>query len=179
MNRQNAGTLGAVVGRIGRLCDGIPLLQPMGLTIACLFLVTASCSRQHPMNDSDKEVIDAVQSLKPDYQLDNQGRVIALKLERRQLDATILAEIGKLSELRTLSLYGAALTDDDLAELKDHKRLESLGLGATDITDRGLVHLKELSSLRWLWLPAGDKIAEGKILELQRRLPGLTVYRQK
>jgi len=92
--------------------------------------------------------------------------------------ASALENVGKLTELRKLSLYAASLTDESLEKLKDLGDLEALGLGATAITDQGLVHLEKLLSLRSVWLPKTSKISEQRIEDLKRALPGLIVYRQ-
>jgi hypothetical protein len=127
----------------------------------------------------DKGPIEALQQYRPKCQINNDGRVIDLKLEGRRVPASALVEVGKLTELRKLSLYAAKLTDESLENLSGLGDLEALGLGATPISDQGLVHLEKLVSLHSVWLPkTTDKISEQRIEELKRALPGLVVYRQ-
>jgi hypothetical protein len=154
-------------------------LRIMGFAFIGSLFSTLGCGGLAVSSGPDKEVIDSIQSLRPEYQLDNYGRVMTLKLERRHLDESVLTQIGRLENLRTLSLYGSVVADGSLVKLKGLKRLEGLGLGGTGISDDGLSHLKELNGLRWLWLPAGCKVSDIKALELQRQLPGLTIYRQE
>jgi hypothetical protein len=101
----------------------------------------------------DDVVMVALDYYEPMYQVDANGRVIKLRLTGRHLPGPVLAEVGKLKELRNLDLYGAILTDNDLAHLKDLSKLRALGLGGTAITEQGLAHLEKLPGLEYVWLP--------------------------
>jgi hypothetical protein len=130
-----------------------------------------------PILSVDEKVLLALDCYEPMYQLDAAGRVIKLRLTGRHLPKAILAEVGKLAELRGLDMYGSSITDEGLAELKDLQNLRALGLGATLVTDQGLVHLEKLQSLQWLWVPGKTVTAAGKE-KLQDARPGINVWFQ-
>src|SRR5262245_25076111 len=136
------------------------------LVLACVVLVVSGCGGAR-LSEADQAVLDSFEHQKPEYEMDNNGRVMALKLERRILETSDLREIAKLTELRRLSMYGAKVPDEALAELKDLKRLERVGLGGTEITDRGVDHLMQVPNLRWVWLPKNGKVTDAKIAELK------------
>jgi hypothetical protein len=110
----------------------------------------------------DEAVLIALDCYEPMYQVDANGRVIKLRLTGRHLPGPILAEVGKLKELRNLDFYGVTITDDGLAHLKDLSKLRALGLGGTSITDQGLIHLEKLPSLEYVWLPKSTVTAEAR-----------------
>ena len=111
------------------------------------------------------------------YMLDAGGQVVKLRLEGHHVTATVLDEVAKLPELKSLSLYAATISNDNLTKLQELKMLEELGLGETLITDAGLPHLTKLNRLQWLWLPR-RQVSNQRIEELKKALPGLTVYLQ-
>jgi hypothetical protein len=75
-----------------------------------------------------------------------------LSLERSRLGARGWAELSKLSELRSLTLWGTTITDEELKTLGRLSQLEALNLGPTRITDDGLRQLPALSRLEYVGL---------------------------
>jgi hypothetical protein len=59
-----------------------------------------------------------------------------------------MKRIGQLSELRSLALDGALVTDEGLMELASLEHLELLSLRDTLVTSRGLDRLRSLPNLR-------------------------------
>ena len=84
------------------------------------------------------------------HKADENGRVIDVKLEGRQVDDLALDQVKNLSELRVLSLFGSSVTDAGVAKLSGLKYLDSLGLGKTPVTDHGLVYLEKMPCLHYL-----------------------------
>jgi hypothetical protein len=78
-------------------------------------------------------------------------RVHAVKLGEHASYST-LSEIGVLTDVRTLWLEGAPVTDAGLEHLKGLAVLSDLRLGKTPVTDAGLAHLKPLTRLSFLSL---------------------------
>jgi hypothetical protein len=128
----------------------------------------------------DETVLRALEPYDPVYKLNFGGRVVALRLEGRQIPASVLQLVGKLTELGELSLYAANLTDESLELLQGCKHLHSLGLGATPITDKGLAFLEPITSLRHMWLSKAlvrtDPSPE--LAHLKDALPELTIHSQ-
>jgi hypothetical protein len=158
----------------GSACPGKPLL---GVLMAIVCALTVGCSGDSSAPAfPDEEVLRALDCYGPIYKVDANGRVVNLRLDGKLVTGAMLAEIGKLTELRQLSLYAAPLTDESLARLQNLPQLRSLGLGGTPITDKGLVHLEKLESLQWLWLPRA--VSPKAIEKLKSVRPGLNVYLQ-
>jgi hypothetical protein len=125
----------------------------------------------------DEKVLLALDYYDPVYQVDEDGRVIKLHLVWRHLPDSVLAEIGKLAELRNIDLACSTVTDDGLAHLQGLQKLSGLGLGGTKITDNGLAHLEKLQSLRYLWLPK-NSVTQAGVEQLKEARPDLSVYLQ-
>ncbi len=151
----------------------LPCLVALGLS-----LLLFGCGRGPELSATDQAAIEALKPYSAVYKLDNNGRVIDLKLEGRHVRPQALNEVRTLTELRQLSLYGASLTDDCLARIKGLSRLEGLGLGDTPISDQALAHLERMPSLRCLWLSKKGKVTAERVEQLKKALPGLTVYLQ-
>lgn len=171
---------------IGRFCKW-PLIRFAFLAaLACLSSVScadkASVTPDAPAVrlSPDEIVLHALEPYDPPYKLNGSGRVVALKLEGRRIPASVLQQVGKLTELGELSLYAANLTDESLEMLQGCKHLHSLGLGATPITDKGLVFLEPITSLRHMWLSKElvrtDPSPE--LAHLKDALPELTIHVQ-
>jgi len=143
---------------------------------AILCPVTFGCADNAVPASPDEEVLRVLDCYDPIYKVDADGRVTHLPLNGRLVTDSMMAEIGKLTELRQLGLYAAPLTDESLAHLQNLQQLRSLGLGATPITDKGLEHLEKLQSLQWLWLPR--TVSPEAIEKLKSARPGLNVYPQ-
>lgn len=60
--------------------------------------------------------------------------------------------ISRMTDLRSLFLYGAQVNDATLARIGGLTHLESLDLRSTEITNAGLVHLQRLHQLKALHL---------------------------
>jgi Leucine-rich repeat (LRR) protein len=129
-----------------------------------------------PALSGDATVLLALDAYEPMYLLDANGRVSRLRLPNRPLPTAVMTEIGKLSELKSLDLFGAGITDEGLAELKGLQNLVNLGIGGTLITDKGLMHLVKLKSLRHTWLPNKMLVTEAGVEKLKQECPALTVH---
>src|SRR5262249_59328043 len=99
------------------------------------------------------------------------------RLVNRHLPLAVVKEIGKLTELQALDLYGTSIDDDGLAQLKDLQHLRRTGLGGTSITDKGLAHLERLQALQWVWVPK-DGVTREAVEKLKQARPGMNVYLQ-
>jgi hypothetical protein len=148
------------------------------LALLAFGALLCGCGREPELSSLDRPAIDSLKPYSPVYQLDNNGRVIDLALEGKQVGAAALEQVRHLTELRRLSLYGASVSDESLAHLKGLKRLEQLGLGATPITDKALGHLDKMACLCELWLPRQGKLTPQRIAQLRKALPGLIVHQQ-
>jgi hypothetical protein len=140
--------------------------------------VTLGCGRGPQLSAEDQAAVEALKPYSAVYKLDNNGRVIDLKLEGKRVPPQTLDDVRLLTELRQLSLYGAPLTDDCLAKIKGMPQLQGLGLGNTPITDQALAHLERIPNLRWLWLSKKGKVTAERVEQLKKAVPGLTVYLQ-
>jgi hypothetical protein len=148
----------------------------MTLLIGCLLLPVSGCGPGPALSELDSAALNALMPYHPTYQLDNDGRIISLKLEgKKNLGPQVLKAVGQLSELRNLSLYGSSATDGDLAELTKLQRLQQIGLGGTGISDAGLDQLKKVRCLQRVWLPRNGRITPAQVEDLHRVLPGLIV----
>ena len=126
----------------------------------------------------DAKVLIELDYYEPMYAVNADGRVTKLRLTWRQLPTPVLAEIGKLSELQHLDLYGANITDEGFAEFKNLQKLRTLGLGGTAISDKGLVHLQKLEGLRYVWLPK-QRISQEAVKNFRAECPWIAdVYLQ-
>ena len=125
----------------------------------------------------DEQVLQVLDPYNPLYKLDSDGRVVRLKLEGRHVLPGVLTEVGRLTELRSLSLYAASVNDESLAQLTGLEKLQNLGLGATAITDEGLVHLEKIAELRQVWLTKANLSTEA-IEKLRAAVPGINVHFQ-
>src|SRR5436305_6020295 len=101
------------------------------MSLVCTFLVcalTLGCGDRASTSDSreltpDQKVMVLLEHYEPMYKVDEDGRVIGLRLPWRHLPPSALAEIGKLTELVLIDFAGTTLTDDGLALLKDLQKL--------------------------------------------------------
>jgi hypothetical protein len=143
-------------------------------------VIAAGCSEapvpEEPASP-DEAVLLALDSYNPIYKVNASGRVTHMKLDGQRVLAPVLVEVGKLTELRAVSLYAASITDDSLSNLQDLPYLNHLGLGATPITDRGLEHLEKIHTLRHLWVPRSS-VSDRAVEKLKAAVPRLNVYWQ-
>ena len=90
-------------------------------------------------------------------------RLTSLRLNKSGVTSRGLATIGEITSLRTLSLQGTPLTDDDLKPLAQLDKLTSLTLLNTKVTETGLETLKEsMPSLRYVMNNLGVVIAPAR-----------------
>jgi len=82
-----------------------------------------------------------------------------------------LAQLKKLTGLRTLDLTATHVTDAGLAHLKELQGLLTLDLLVTQVTDAGLAHLSQLKRLQTLQL-GGTKVTDAGLAALTK-LKGL------
>lgn len=148
------------------------------ITILLISVATMGCGGGNPVSTQDRDAIEALATYEPKYELDEAGRVVDLTLEGRDVLPEALDAVGRLHQLRRLSLYAASLTDSSLAKLSELKWLESVGLGGTSVTDEGLKHLGKLRRLRFLWLPRNRGISQEQVGKLKTASPSLQVYWQ-
>jgi hypothetical protein len=153
------------------LC-GVVLLLGVGL------LALGGCNKK-PKESPDAPVLEALAAYGPKPVVNEQGRVVELKLEGPRVDDGALEHVKNLPELKSLSLYESSVTDGGLAKLAESNRLESLGLGKTAVTRRGLAHLERLPALRWVWVTEGKGLTAAQIDDFKKKaVPGITVYLQ-
>ncbi|HBI42108.1 MAG TPA: hypothetical protein DDY78_04510 [Planctomycetales bacterium] len=144
-----------------------------------MLVVHSGCGKPtKAVNSGDAICLAGLAPYHDTHKIDENGRVIEVTLEGRQVDDAALIHLQNLSELRRLSLYGSSITDEGLTKLSGLKYLEGLGLGKTQITDHGLIHLEKMPSLHWVWLTEDPQITDQAVENLKKKaLPGLTVYR--
>jgi Leucine-rich repeat (LRR) protein len=85
-------------------------------------------------------------------QSDGLGELTELDLERSQVTAAGLTDIGRLTGLRVLNLSRMPVDAEILAQLESMSGLESLALNRSDVNDSLLAPLENLTSLRELYL---------------------------
>lgn len=126
--------------------------------------------------------------------------VYEIDLQRSEATDSTLRHVGRLTDVEWLWLEHSRVTDAGLPRLKELTRLESIDLSYTQVsdagmmclealaelkslelnysrvTDAGLARLKGLSKLRRLSLQR-TQVTDVGVAELQRALPGLTIYR--
>jgi len=142
-----------------------------------LSILVGGCRKKSEKETGDSKVLEALAPYNPRPTLDEQGRVVELKLEGPQVDDKALGHVKNLAELKTLSLYGSSVTDGGLANLNEARRLEALGLGKTAVSRNGLTHLERLPALRWLWVTENKTLTPAQIEDFKKRaVPGVTVY---
>ena len=88
------------------------------------------------------------------------GRVVGINIVREGLNGTIPSELGSISSLRELNLYGNRLTGGIPAEFDSLSSLEGLGLGENQLTGEIPPELGSLTNLRWLALSASGLTGE-------------------
>jgi uncharacterized membrane protein/mono/diheme cytochrome c family protein len=79
-------------------------------------------------------------------------QLVWLKLDDTNLSDTSMAEIGKLVNLRRLSLQKTKITDQGLYAIRSLANLQYLNLVGTGVTAKGILSLKNLQSLQSLYL---------------------------
>lgn len=149
-----------------------------GLWLASVFVIALTGCGRKSAGGGDAQVLESLAAYTPKPVLNDQGRVVELKLEGAQVDDRALDNLKSLSELKLLSLYGSSVTDEGLVKLSELARLESLGLGKTKVTRRGLAHIERLPALRWLWVTDSQAISGEQVDDFKKKaVPGIVVYR--
>jgi hypothetical protein len=100
------------------------------------------------LSQSDAAVIEALDPFNPWYLLDQQGRVVKMRLTDRHVTPAAMALVGKLTALEKLQLDRSGLTDEGLTHLKDLKKLWYVGVSGTQITDQGFLGLAKFKNLQ-------------------------------
>ena len=100
--------------------------------------------------------------------------VSGVNLGELKIDDASLAEIKRLTNVKTLDLRNTQVTDIGLKHLKGWTDLTSLNLRDTNITDAGLEHLKGLAKL--LELQLNNKVSDESVKKLQQALPNCKIY---
>jgi hypothetical protein len=89
---------------------------------------------------------------------------------------TGLAYLKSLPNLRTLSLSGKRITDNELTRLSGLIKLKTLSLAGADVGDAGLAKLKCLSALESLNVRK-TRVSDAGVIELQKELPNCKISR--
>jgi hypothetical protein len=152
------------------------------IVIAGVSVVVGGCRDNTPAPavpavapNPDAKILQELDYFEPVYQIDAAGRVIRLRLPWRDIPMPLLAEIGKLTELRALEISGTTITDEGLAQLLDLQKLRSLSLVHAPITDKGLEQLAKFSSLQFVWV-SKHAVTEEALENLKMMRPSLNVY---
>ena len=90
------------------------------------------------------------------------GHVVSVLLGEQGSDRE-LAHVGRLSQLKYLSLNRSRVTDAGLRSLEGLTHLEELSLRETAVTDPGLVHLRRLAQLKQLDLSLTEITSTGLV----------------
>jgi hypothetical protein len=91
-------------------------------------------------------------------------------------DDETLAHVGRLRHVESLRLNDTAITDAGLAHIEGLTGLRDLQLDGTRVGDAGLAHLRGMKNLGLLWI-SGSRVTDEGVLDLERALPALQVYR--
>ena len=78
--------------------------------------------------------------------VDSFGHVTSVDLSSRATDAS-MAQVGRLTRVRSLQINSWAVTDDGLAHLDGLTGLSEVLLFKAQVTDAGLIHLNGLTNL--------------------------------
>ena len=98
----------------------------------------------------------------------------SLRLYSAKITDAGLVNLSHLTELQELYLVQAAITNSGLENLKGLTQLRSLWLYGTNVSDAGLVNLRGLSQLKYLSL-VFTKVSDNGIEELQKALPSCKI----
>lgn len=102
-------------------------------------------------------------------------RLRSLTLDRAKVADEQLLFLVRLRELETLSLRFTAIGDEGVALIAEHPRLERLQLSGTRVTDASTTGLRSLPRLKELYLRWTD-FSGGELVELADALPGCRIY---
>jgi Leucine-rich repeat (LRR) protein len=103
----------------------------------------------------DVDAISAIQQLDSRISFDGNGYVQRVDIDGQQLGENDLAPLEKLSHLKQLFIYSAAVDDTGLQYVAHLSNLTILIIGSYHGTDAGLEHLAGLANLQTLTLQGG------------------------
>ncbi|MGO9110051.1 MAG: hypothetical protein ACLP9L_12535, partial [Thermoguttaceae bacterium] len=87
-----------------------------------------------------------------------------------------LEPLKSLHKIRSLSLVGAEVTDDELQHVERLSKLQYLSLAGTQVTDAGLEHLAGLTQLATLVL-SDTYVTDAGVAKIQKALPNCEIIR--
>lgn len=124
--------------------------------------------RRRPVESFSLQITNAGINATPNIPADSRTEV--------RLTTSALMTLSQLTQLRSLDLTGAELTDESTEELAKLRHLETLDLSETSIGDSSLCHIAKLTSLEWLDLAETLVTASGlKSLSTLRSLESLNL----
>jgi hypothetical protein len=112
----------------------------------------------------ESDIVGELKRIGGEVTIDQEGArasVIGVRLICCTVSDALLARLGELTNLRSLSLNGTNVTDAGLDYVRRVPSLQDLSLYGTSVTDAGLKHLKGMSSLQHLNL-AGNAPSVGQ-----------------
>jgi hypothetical protein len=110
------------------------------------------------------------------YQLDGDGHIIRLVLDRTGCSEEILKDVSTLPYLKRLSMDRGGVTDEGLKHVVKCTGLQNVGLTNTNVTDAGLKLLQQIPSLRNVWIVEGEKLTAAGVAALQEALPNAHIH---
>lgn len=102
-------------------------------------------------------------------------RAVEVSLSKGVADDETLSYVGDLSQLESLWLENANISDAGLVHLASLSELRSLSFNDTPVTDVGLRSLHRMPHLRELWLYNTD-VSKYGVEQLQRQLPRCKIH---
>jgi len=148
--------------------------------VSCLLMLLGGCAERLPKAPvTEGDVVQIIEAnhgwvnVDPDLP---RSPVVAVHLTLLTSDPkAVLPHLDRLKHLKTLSLRGAPVRDEDLECLPSLPGLEHLGLSRTKITDAGLACLQRVPNVQDLVL--NQTYITGAGLKYLRYLPNLRVLR--
>jgi hypothetical protein len=98
-------------------------------------------------------------------QRDSRGFVTSIRFDgnsdkqRQTIDGDTIEAIAKYPHLKSLSLFGTSVDDEDIARLASLKKLQMIDLSFTDVTGEGMSHFTKMPALVWIRLD-GCKVGD-------------------
>jgi len=91
---------------------------------------------------------------------------LELDLSERRMSDDEIAELAKLTNLRSLRMSNTSIDDTSIASLSGLVELRELGLSQTDVSDAGVKKLSPLTKLHTLWM-ADSQITDAGLKHLK------------
>ena len=143
------------------------------LAVAAL-AVCFACGKPVAKTETPEQAVAAIKSCGGSVKLDGDA-VVGVTLTSNAVNDATLAHLNPLmSQLQTLDLGAANVTDAGLAYLEGLGQLQKLDLSHTKVDDAGLLHLKGLNSLKDLDL-SFTKVTDEGVKTLQQGLPKCSI----